>query len=353
MSLVHPIIRLKGTARERGLQYGQAAKDKIWHSLQTYKTLFAGHAHMSWEQAVQAARAFEAAFLEYLPQAKEEMQGIAEGAGLRYEDILTLNCRSELMFARPDGCSTIAVLPQSSGNDHTYLAQTWDWIMPSRASTVILDIEQAPLPRILMVAEAGMIGGKGLNECGIGVALNALSVGHGQIGVPLHAMYRGILNSTLITDAMDRVTQCKRAGAGNFMIASAQGLAFSVEYTPEDFDVLSTLGEPLCHTNHYLSPLLRAEDTLKAAVTDTFVRLNRLQIRSQEKVGQLNVGTIMEIFSDHANCPDSLCSHEDPKDPQAARFCTVYAVAMDLTDRTLWVTNGYPCEGPAYPVTFK
>ena len=184
MSLNHPIIRLKGSAYERGVAYGKAAKKQILHSLQTYRTLFACHANMTWEQALDCAKAFEKDFLEYLPQAQDEMKGIAEGADVTYGDILALNCRSELMFALPDGCSTLAVLPESSRDGDTYLAQTWDWIMPARASTVILDIDQSPAPRILMVAEAGMIGGKGLNDKGIGVTLNALSIGRGRIGVP-------------------------------------------------------------------------------------------------------------------------------------------------------------------------
>lgn len=353
MTLNHPIIRLQGSPFERGLIYGSAAAKKVAHSIETYSTLFAGHAGLSWEKAVALARQFEGPIQEYLPSAIEEMKGIAQGAGVTYGDILALNCRSEIMFARPDGCSVMAVLPESSADGHTYLAQTWDWIMPARASTVILDIRQDPLPRLLMVAEAGMVGGKGFNDKGIGVALNALTTGKGRVGVPLHILYRGILNASLLTDAMERVTRSKRAGCGNFTIASAEGLAFCMEYTPENFDLLTTDGEPLYHTNHYLSPLFIAEDKLKFQITDTYVRLNRIRRAAKPYVGKLNVETIMKVLGDHANCPDSVCSHEDMNDPVSMRMCSVYAVVMDLNSQCLWVTNGYPCEGPAYPVKFE
>lgn len=353
MSLNHPIIRLSGTPYERGLAYGKAARERIAHSLTTYRTMFEGHAHLAWPEAVKVAEKFEPSIAKFLPDALEEMKGIAEGAGVTYGDILALNCRSELIFARPDGCSVLAVLPESSADGHTYLGQTWDWIMPARASTVILDIRQDPLPRILMVAEAGMVGGKGLNDAGLGVALNALSTGKGTIGIPLHIFYRAILNQRLLSDAIDQVAQHPRAGCGNFTMASKDGLAFCVEYTPEGYDALTTDGEPLCHTNHYLSPMFAAQDKVRYQISDTFIRLNRIRRESFKRIGKLNAQTMMEVFSDHANCPDSVCSHEDMHDADANRFCTVYAVAMDLNDQTLWVTNGFPCEGPAYPVRFE
>ena len=152
---------------------------------------------------------------------------------------------------------------------------------------------------------------------------------------------------------MDQVTHTKRAGCGNFTIASAEGLAFCMEYTPDNFDALTTDGEPLCHTNHYLSPLFVADDKVKFLLSDTYVRLNRIRRASKPFIGKLNVDTIMKVLGDHANCPDSVCSHEDMHDPVSMRMCSVYAVVMDLNSQCLWVTNGYPCEGPAYPVKFE
>ena len=53
----------------------------------------------------------------YRPDLIDEMKGIAEGAGVPFDVILTLNCRSEVMFAKSeapaDECSVIGV-PQES-----------------------------------------------------------------------------------------------------------------------------------------------------------------------------------------------------------------------------------------------
>ena len=352
MSFEHQVIRVKGTPFERGLAYGTQAKERIERCMAFYQKLLFAHAHLDWDNAKKTALRFEPSIKDYFPEAIEEMKGIAQGAGLTYEDILALNCRSEIMFALPDGCTAVSYPPETTADRHTVLTQTWDWVIDARACTVVLEIDQAPLPRILMVAEAGMVGGKGLNEDGIGVTLNALSVGKGQIGVPLHIMYRKILSSKLLSDAIECVSRCTRAGAGNFNIGSACGIVSSVEFSPDNFAVTMSEGEPLCHANHYLSPIFLADDKLKFQLADTFVRYNRARVLTQGK-RDFTILKMFDVMSNHANFPDSLCSHPDPRDPEMMRFCTIYAVAFDLTERVLWVTNGNACEGPAYPFRFS
>lgn len=345
MSCNHQIIKISGTPKERGLAYGNAARSRILKNLDFYKEFFLKKASISWDEAKSISLSYESFIRNYYPDALLEIEGIAEGVNVKYQDILTLNCRSEILFAIPDGCSCLGVLPEITFNNHTYLAQTWDWLMPAKENIVIVEIAQDQLPTLLIVTEAGIIGGKGLNSAGIGVCLNAMSIGVGQKGVPLHIMYRAILNSKTISDSLDCIAQTKRAGSGTFNIAAASGFAMSVEFSPNNFDVLMSEGDPLCHTNHYLSPLFIEQDTLKIDMTDSFMRLNRLRRSSKSFKGQFDEKVLFSILSDHANFPDSVCSHEDMSDPEMKRFCTIYAIAMDLDERTLWVSNGNPCEG--------
>ncbi len=154
-----------------------------------------------------------------------------------------------------------------------------------------------------------------------------------------------ILNTNKASDAIEAVAQCDRAGAGNFDIGTASDYLFALEYTPDNFDVIMSEGEPLCHTNHYLSPLFAAQDTFKRDLTDTFMRYNTLR-REVKKVNYpVDEKTLFGILSSHQNFPDSVCSHEDPRDPKYKRFCTIYGIVMDLTARRIWITDGRPCEG--------
>ena len=119
----------------------------------------------------------------------------------------------------------------------------------------------------------------------------------------------------------------------------------SVEYTPDNFDVLMPEEIPLCHTNHYQSPIFKAQDTFKAELTDTFIRLNRMRRLCRLHRGKFNKEFLMTVLRDHANRPDSICSHEDPADAPSKRLCTVYTMMMDLNERSLWITTGNPCSG--------
>lgn len=186
---VHQYIRISGQAHERGVAYGSFAKERILKVIDEYKVLFDKEAHLPWKDAVRMAKRYEPAIRAYRPDLIDEMKGIAEGAGVPFDVILTLNCRSEVMFAKSeapaDECSVIGVPQEASGNGKTYLAQNWDWWSIGAGTTVILEVYERPYPKALIVTEAGLVGGKGLNAAGVGVSLNAMSVKKGQIGVPL------------------------------------------------------------------------------------------------------------------------------------------------------------------------
>ena len=58
------------------------------------------------------------------PQYLDEMHGVAEGAGVAFDDILALNVRTEIAFgAFNDGCTAISW----RGTHTSILAQNWDW----------------------------------------------------------------------------------------------------------------------------------------------------------------------------------------------------------------------------------
>lgn len=344
MSLeLHPHFQISGSAEQRGVQYGELASSYICKNIEFYKKMFASYG-ISWEKAKSVALQYIPHIQNYLPQALSEMRGIAKGSNKSFEDILTLNCRSEIIFAMPNGCSSIGALPERTENAHTYLGQTWDWLKEANETTIILEIHPDQGPSLLFCAEAGIIGGKGLNSSGIGVCLNALSIGEGTLGVPLHIMYRAILSQTTISNALDCVAHPQRAGCGNFAIGSGEGFLMNVEFTPYNFDVLMPTQSLMCHTNHYLSPLFQGQDSFKRDLCDTFVRLNRLQRLAMDSSYPLNKEKLKVFLSDHKNYPDSICSHEDQKDPVGKRLSTVYAVLMDLNECSLEVTTSAPCE---------
>jgi isopenicillin-N N-acyltransferase-like protein len=117
-------VLASGSPSQIGFQHGSAAKQHIGRSIKFYQNLFQTQCKMDWETvksfAIKYQSYLESNFATYIT----EMQGVAEGAGVTYEDILALNVRTEIAFgAFNDGCTALS---WKSG-ERSILAQNWDW----------------------------------------------------------------------------------------------------------------------------------------------------------------------------------------------------------------------------------
>lgn len=353
----YKFLRLKGTPFERGLQYGQACPAEIAHSIASYSAMFENFLGITWEQARERISRYLPFVEDYAPKVLEEIEGVAKGAAISFEDMFTLNCRSEIvMEKRADGCTAFGVSPRVSGDGKSYLCQNWDWIRRQRQAKIILQLEQPPEPTLLMVAEAGILAGKGLNSEGIGMVANALSTGNCVPGVPVHFLLRKVLESPALADAVESVAVANRANCVNFLLGTQEGEFLDIEAAPEDFGVLTREdGGSLYHTNHFLAPnmVCRVRDYGKVILPDTFQRLGRIKDLIRERAGKVDFAACREFLSDHRNAPDSICRHEDEHDPEGKRLGSVYGVILDLTGRVLWISDGNPCQGRFFPYTFQ
>ncbi len=345
-------IKLEGTPFERGLKYGTTCKTMIEKSISNYADMFQAFSRLEWNKAQSLAMNFLPWIQNNYPDLIKEMEGISEGANLSFKDILTLNSRSEIVLDTDiDGCTAFGVTPRYSLNDRTYVCQNWDWIKRQEETLVIVELHQDPLPAILMVAEAGIISGKGLNSSGLGTCFNALSTGKGQSGVPVHILLRKMLDSETLGDAVQSIATARRASSGNFLIGTEDGEIINIESTPSDFGVLYAEEGYIAHTNHFLSMNLvcRENDFGKVILPDTFHRLGRINVLLSSTSGNINFDQCQTFLADHLNRPDSICRHEDAFDPEGKRLCSVYSIIMDLEEKTIWISDGTPCGGNFQP----
>src|SRR5262249_45940239 len=160
-----PRVRVNGTARERGLQYGEQARARVHRSVEAYREVFAHYAGWDWDTVRREAARFEAPVAAFGHRYLEEMRGIADGAGLGLADVLATNVRTEIMFAatarkaaagHPGECSTFAVVPASGATGPVLLGQNWDWLLHAADTVVILEASQDDGPGFVTVVEAGL-----------------------------------------------------------------------------------------------------------------------------------------------------------------------------------------------------
>jgi len=355
-----PHLRVSGSARDRGRQYGRGARERVQRSLAAYRDVFQARAGWDWDTVRREAGRYVDPIAALAPHYLEEMAGLAEGAGVERDDILALNVRTEVMYAATaraarrqalDGCSSFAVLPRRSRDRHTLIGQNWDWLPHAFDTVVVLEVAQSEGPDFVTVVEAGLLAKSGMNAAGLGVAANALvcDQDRGEPGIPFHVVLRALLDQASLADALSLLQAHRRSASANYLLAHRDGLALDVETAPGDFSQVFVLlpdDGVLLHTNHFVSPRFTGTDVSVWAMPDSPLRLEQLQEAVRSAGQELDLDTFRAVLADHAGHPGSVCAHPDPRVPEVDQGATVASLLIDLTAVRLWIADGPPCTAP-------
>jgi isopenicillin-N N-acyltransferase-like protein len=349
-----PFFQIAGGPYERGRQHGEQAADLIRFNLDGYWRLFQHYAGLDRPAALAAARLYSDPIRLYTPHLLQEMEGIAAGAGLSLEEVLALNCRTELLSTSEiplcQECTAIFAAPERTAGGHTLLAQNWDWYDILRGGMILLRIAGPGRPTVLTLTEAGMVGKIGLNSAGIGVCTNFLRHDQRRLGLPFHLMLREMLEAPRLGLAVAAAYRAGRADAGNYLLAHADGEGINLEAAPASVAWLHPRDGLLVHTNHFLVPRLQEGDTGILESDNTLIRYGRAVHLLQRRAGALTVEMLMEILRDHFDRPKSICRHPDPTLPRAEQSATLASMVLDLTAARMYVAVGEPCQGDYYSV---
>jgi len=266
------------------------------------------------------------------------MHAIARGAGhgVRYEDILAINLRMEIMFGLfNDGCTSLGWKTA----DKSIIAQNWDWMTEQRDNVIILNVAQPGKPRFSIGVEAGIIGKIGLNSAGIGLVANGIRAkGVDYTRTPVHICMRLILESTTRAAAIAAVEKYGCAVSTHIMVGDRTG-AVSLECTTRDIVKLQM--DPkgrIFHTNHLLGNHPGVTDTMW--LKDSVPRVKRLKELADQLGSNPSETQIADLFKDDQNYPHGICR------VQCAQCDgeTLYNVVMDLDKRTAVFKLGRPSE---------
>ena len=94
---IFPHIEIEGTSYEIGYQEGENFREQIQEALRVIKNVY-GLFKPGVGRAKELSRKFIEVIRDYNADYLEEIRGVADGSGFEFEDILALNCRSELVF---------------------------------------------------------------------------------------------------------------------------------------------------------------------------------------------------------------------------------------------------------------
>lgn len=327
---------------ERGLQYGEQAKNHIETCLEYYKASFQKSGH-EWQRVQKCAMEFYREVELAFPDQVDEVRGIAEGSGLSVEDIMVINSRYEISkFPKLPECTTGAVLPEATANRHTYALKNWDFNIAVRNHIVFLLIRNDDF-WLAGFTEAGQMIRDGANSNGIALCSNNLQSveDHYGIGIPVTFMRRRILYSKSFEEAEAVLLGTKRTISNNILLIDGKnGIARDYEWYPSGADVLEPENGVLTHANHFVKNPQR--DALAGRPKNRDSRLRELIMQHH---GNVEVEHLKQALRDHMYYPLSICGHPgDPNNTYTKDRATVSSMIVDFQANEIYACVGSPCE---------
>lgn len=340
-----PVVTASGSHREVGRQIGEQCQANIHTMLSSLRN--GVPAGVSWDAMVKQSNLYLKHSQFAYPQYVEELEGIAEGAGVSFENIFISMCE-ELWepAAWANGCSDLVARGNATLDGSTLIAHTNDLLPKAQSTLVILKTRAGDEPEILGVSAGGVGISAGYNAARISLTGNQLDNNDIRPGVPRLLVVRAILASQHLSEAMDHCLLPQRASSYNNVIADASGEVYNMEGSATDCEPLYINGDILAHTNHYLSPAMRKYEADRNSISNSVIRYNRAIRLLRENYGKLTPELFQSLLADHAGYPTSICKH-------GLETVTVFSIIIQLEQLRSWIGRGRPCETTFYEYSLE
>jgi isopenicillin-N N-acyltransferase-like protein len=349
-------VELSGSAYERGVRHGKALKVEIAAVLGRFKADIKTSRNRDADSLIAEflqATDFIPAIKKWTPELLDEVKGIADGSGQKFETVFAYQLPDEIWvyFDKLDAnhCSGIGVA--KTPLHPAYVAQNMDLPSWTHGSQTVLHIAQsATIPEQFIFTSAGLIAANGVNNSSIGVCVNTLmQLNASHDGLPVAFVIRGLLEKRTEQAALQFLKSVPHASGQNYILGTSHNVYdFEASATRVERFTPVVGGSPVYHTNHPLAnkdlkpwwatwtqqvlPAIRKSD-------NSSVRFNSLESRLSKKSSDVTEQTIKETLRSKDSEINPVCR---PLRSGRASF-TFGSTIMALSDRpSLQVTYGPP-----------
>lgn len=348
------VVEMSGSRYEMGRKYGRQCRDLIRRVSKDFDSMLLEPGYL--EEGRKVAMQALPHVRREAPELVEEVEGIAEGAELPFEDVFRLSCSQEMnawqgcmkqkaVNTVTDECTTMA----ARRNGSSLVAWNMDWWARWQPYMVLLHGKPDDGARFLSFAMAGSVGRPGLSE-GVSVSANYLPyraapeyrAGGEQwagAGIPYSFMARILLQQESTQNALDLLDRTKRMACLNYTIGDTGGDICCVETMPEHIAVLRPKDDYITHSNTYHAPEFDGVPMEEWAERDP--RCNRAWEVLGRKSKPLGRADIHEAQRSHfPRQQTGVCVHTHGEKPSI----TLLSFVGDLAEQTMWAAYGSPCE---------
>lgn len=343
-----PMVRVKGSHLEMGQQIGESCREQIIHSIENAQALLASAyevLQLTWEGAIIQARKYMPFAQERYPKYVDEMEGIAQGANVSFDDIAVVNAMEAVTMdaLHLTKCTSLAVNQLLTADEHVLVAHNEDWLPEDEPDVFLVHATPEDEPPFLAMTYGGLLPNIGFNAAGIAQACDTVYPNDCRIGIPRVIVSRAVLGAQNLGEAIRCVVIPHRAAGYNHLLAHESGELYNVEVSAKRFAILYGGDEgSVLHTNFYLDEHMQTIEDEPDELINTRVHYYRA-LRLLKATQNHTVNTLQAILRDHINFPNSICNHaEDNLDP-LDREKTINSLVIDLTTRAMHIAWGNPC----------
>ena len=331
-----PMIEARGSHREVGRQIGQQCQLQIQETLANLRhELPTG---VTWDAMLHQSRLYLEFSAEVYPQYIEELEGIAEGADVPFDEVFLSMCE-ELWESTSwqRGCTDMAARGRATVDGSTLIAHTNDLLPEAEKNLVLLKIQAGDEPEFLGISSGGIAISAGYNAAGVSLTGNQVDNNDIRPGVPRLLVVRALLSSSHLSEALDHCLLPQRASSYNNVVGDTSGEVYSMEGSATDCEPIYIENDILAHANHYISPSMRRFEADRNSIGNSILRYNRAMRLLRENYGQLSLDLFKELLADHAGYPTSICKH-------GTETVTVFSIIIQLDSLHAWIGRGRACE---------
>ncbi len=330
-----PSIEVSGTSYEMGFQHGAQSAGRV----RGYLTWIERLTGLSRDVLCRNALVYLPMIQTLSPELVEEVRGLADGAGLSFEEALLCQVRADAArVPSGEGCTAFALTRSATVDGKPLAGQNVD-LQPEYADVAML-VRIKPTdgrPRALMFTFAGQLGYSGLNEHGVAHFTNELCDSPWRLALSHYPVKRIMLEQRTVQDCVNILCRHRICMPTNQVICDGAGNVADVEVRPEGIAIFEDEHPDMrLHTNHYLTPEFSSYGT---DYPDSFPRLARFRTLIRAHWGRLDVETLKSILADHEGEPAGICRHG------ASGLRSVFGYIAEPAKRLFHVRRGHACTG--------
>lgn len=363
------MLRLDGQPRARGRAHGETLREAVVELLDFWGDNLEQTHRIDRRRYVDllfARSGYLAALTRSAPLVLEEIEGIAEGAGVNFRTLLAFQHVNEEFDAAPafareagygEACTTIALDPAEQRP--ALIAQNLDLAEFLDGFQIMLRMPcDASEGEILTLSVPGMISLNGMNSHGFAVCDNTLGQLRANLdGVPIFAIYRLLLECRTLGEAQALVQRTPHAVGLNWVMGDPGGVCMIERSANEAVLHAPLTPAPAFHTNHPLTCTDWRDEYRPGApkrprpARSTYLRLAAVHQRLRGRdAADLSVKDLIDILSsqDDPDYPVSRGGGANQEDQQIG-----FTLACNIFELREGAPRWHIASGPPHRTAFR